>query len=85
MFLSILRSPTYNNIVKYAQYERPIIKEKVSDEENQNNFCIDYDYDDNYYLIYAKKCINYTAILFLVFILLITNYILYSVYIEDTI
>ena len=83
MFLAFLRSPVYNIIVRYTQYDRSFNKEKVNDEESQNNYCIDYDSDDNKYLTCAKTCINYTTILFLVFIILITIYILYSIYLED--
>jgi hypothetical protein len=85
MFLRFLSSPVYNTIVRYTQYERSFIneKEKVNDEESQNDYCIDYESEDNNYLIYAKSCINYTAILFIVFIILITNYILYLIYLKD--
>jgi len=85
MFLAFLRSPVYSYFIKFTQYERSFIneKEKVNDEESQNDYCIDHEYHDNYYLSYAKSCINYTAILFLVFIILITIYILYWIYIEE--
>jgi hypothetical protein len=82
MFVAFLRSPVYDFIVKCTQYERTT-KEKVNDEENQTNWCIDYESDDNYYLTSVKNCINYTITVFLVLIMFITTYILYFIYFED--